>query len=171
MFHISLPTMISWANPIETFTITLLNSWMTVSSWIYVTGGSQGVWLLTLLIGLMLNMFLLCSSFIEDIPKICFDGSQLCSFKIIMCWHVSISSSVGYQVINPHLYPTINIGVWVLKSASIPSDLCWLIGLSQIDIPKSRHLLGFIKVFSVLFHNHKPWPKISSMTSLDSIVY
>ena len=46
-------------------------------------------------------------------------------FLIVMCRHVSISSSVGYQLINPHIYPTINIGIWVLKSASIPSGVCW----------------------------------------------
>ena len=60
MFHIRLPTMISWANLIGTFTIALLKSNMAMSSWIYVTGGAQGDWVLNWLIKLRLNRFLLC---------------------------------------------------------------------------------------------------------------
>ena len=112
-------------------------------------------------------MLLFWSSYIDDILNICFDGSQSCSFEILMCQHVSNSSSVVYWVTNPHVYTTVDIGIWVLKSASIPSDLCLLVGSSHIGIPKYWHWLGFIKVFSILFPNHKPWKNTSS----ESIVY
>ena len=135
------------------------------------TSGSHGVWLLTLLIDLMLNMLLLWYSSIEDILKICFDGSQLCSFEILMCRHVSISSSVEYQVINTHVNPTIDIGKWALKYASIPSCMFWLVGLSHNGMPKYWHWLGFINFFSVLLPNHKPCLNIIIMPSHDSIVY
>ena len=71
----------------------------------------------------------------------------------------------------PHVYPTINIGIWVLKSASITSGLYWLVGSLQIGMPKGWHWLCFIKVFSDLLPNHKPWPNISIVTYPDSIVY
>ena len=75
MFPIILPTMRFWVNPIETFSIALSKSWMAMSSWIYVTCGAQGVWLLTWLVDLRLNTLLFCYSLIEYILKICFDGS------------------------------------------------------------------------------------------------
>ena len=87
-----------------------------------------------------------------------------------MCCHVSILSYVGYQVINSLVYPTIYIYIWVLKSASINSGLCWSLGSSHNSVPKSQHWLGFIKVFFVLFPKHKPLPNISIMTSPDSIL-
>ena len=80
MFPTSLSTMRSWDNLNETFNITLSNSWMFMSSCIYVTGVAQVFWLLTWLIDLRLNMLLFWYSHIEDILKMCFDGSQLCSF-------------------------------------------------------------------------------------------
>ena len=156
--------MISWDNPIEKFTIDLYKSWMPISSCIHVTGGAQGVRLLTWLINLMLNTFLLWSSTIEDILKICFDGYQFCSSETVMCLHVSILSSVEYREINPQVNPTIEIEVWVLKSASLLSGLCWFVGLSHIGIPKSWHWLGFIKNFFILFLNHNPWSIIDIMT-------
>ena len=170
MYPISLSNMEYWANPIEKFTIDISKSWMAMSSWIYVTGGSQGVWLLSWFINLRLENFLLCSYSIENILNTCFDGYQFCSFEIVMCWHVSISSYVGYRVIYPHVNPTIDIGIWILKSASITSGLCWLVGSSQIGIPKYWHLLGFIKVFSILLTNHNLWPNIIIITCHDSIV-
>ena len=87
------------------------------------TGGAQGVCLLPLLIDLGLNTFIVCSSLIEDILKIYFDGPQLYSFEILMCQNVPILSYMEYQVINPHVDPTIDIGIWVLKSASIAIGL------------------------------------------------
>ena len=88
-----------------------------------------------------------------------------------MYQHLSISSSVGYRVINPNVDPTIYIGIWVFKFDSIPSGLCSLVGLSQIGMPKDWHWLGFIKMFSILFPKHNIWPNISIITSPDSIVY
>ena len=117
---------------------------MTMSSWIYVTGGAQGVLILTWLINLRLNTFLHCSSYIEDILKICLYWSQSCSSEIVMCRHVSISSSVGYLVINPHVDPTVNIDIWMFKTASIPSGMFRLVGSSQIGITKYHNWLGFI---------------------------
>ena len=61
--------------------------------------------------------------------------------------------------------------IWVSEYTSIPSGLCWLIGSSKIGIPKAWHWLGFIKVLSILFPNHKSCPNISIKTSPDSIVY
>ena len=98
-----------------------------------------------------------------------FDGSQSRSFEIVMCQHVSTSSSVGYRVINSHVDTTINIGLWILKSASITSVMFWLVGSLRIGIPRAQHWLGFIKVFSILFPNHKPWPNLSITTSPDYI--
>ena len=171
MLPIILSSIISWSNPIETFTIALSKSWMAMLYWIYVTGGARGVWVLNWLIYLRLNTLLLCSSSIGGTLKICFDGSQSCSFEIVMCWHVSILSSVGYQAINPHVDPTIDIGIRVLKSASIISGLWLSVGSSQIGMPKARHWLGFIKIFSILLPNHKPCPNISITTSQESILY
>ena len=142
-----------------------------MSYWVYATGVSQGVWLLTWLINLRLNTLLLWSSSIGDILKIYFDGYQSHSFEIVMCRHVSISSYVEYRVINPNVYPTIDIGILVLKSASIFSGLCWSVGSSEIGMPKSLHWLRFIKIFSILFSNHKPCPNIIIMTSPDYIIY
>ena len=56
-------------------------------------------------------MLLLFSLSIEDILKICFDGSQSCSSETKMFQHVSIILSVVYGVINPHVDPTIDIGI------------------------------------------------------------
>ena len=159
MFPIRFSTMISWANLIETFTIALSKSWMDISYWIYVTSWAQGFWLLMWLINLRLNTLLHLSSYIEDILRICFDGSQLCSSEIVMCRHVSIYSSVVYQVINPHVYSTINIGIRVLKYASIPIALCWLVRSSHIGTPKARHWLRFIIVFSIMLPKPKHWSK------------
>ena len=91
--------------------------------------------------------------------------------KTVISWHFSILSSVGCRVINAHVDPTINIGLWVLKYASITSGMFLSVGLSQIGIPKAWNYLGFIKVFFILFPNHNPLPNISIMNSPDSIVY
>ena len=88
-----------------------------------------------------------------------------------MCRHVWISSSVEYWVIYSHVDPTIENGRWLLKSASIPSGLCWSVGSSHIGMSKSVHWLGFIKIFFILLANHKTWPNIRIMTSPHSIVY
>ena len=131
-----------WDKPIEKFTIDLPKSWMAMSSWIHVTGGAQGILLLTWLIDLRLNKFIHWSSYIEYILKICLDGSQLCSSETVMRRHVSISSSMGFRLINQHVDPTISIGIWVLKSASIAISLCWSVGSSYIDFTRYRHWLG-----------------------------
>ena len=73
-----------------------------------------------------------------------------------MCWQVSILSFMGYRVINQHLDLTIDIGIWVLESASITSGLFWSLGSSQIDIPEDRHWMEFIKVLSL------QWPPLTS---------
>ena len=120
---------------------------------------------------LPLGLLFFRSFSMKYILKICFDGPQLCSFEIVICWYVLIVSSVGYQLINPNVYPTIKIGISILKYSSIPSGLCWSVGSSQIDMPKAWHWIGIIKVSSVLLPNHKPCPNVSIMTSLYSIVY
>ena len=88
-------------------------------------------------------------------------------------WCVEMSQSCHLWVtkLNPHMDSTINIGIWVLKSASIPSGLCWLVGSSHICIPKFWHWLVFIKVLSILFPNRKHCPNIIIINSLDSILY
>ena len=55
IFPISLSTMRSWVNLIYTISIALSKSWMAMSSWVNITVGSQGVWLLTGLIYMRLN--------------------------------------------------------------------------------------------------------------------
>ena len=77
---------------------------------------------------------------------------------------------MGHRLIYPHIDPTINIGIWVLKSASTPSGLWLSVRSSQISMPKDWHWLGFIKAFSILQPNHKPWPNIGIMKSPDSAV-
>ena len=96
IFPIILYTIRYWDNPIETLIIALPKSWMAMSYWINVTGGAQGVLLLTWLINMRFNTLLLCSYFIEYILRICFDGSQYCSYETVMGQHVSILSSMGY---------------------------------------------------------------------------
>ena len=119
----------------------------------------------------MFNTFIICYYSIKDILKLCFYGLQSCLYETVMCQYFSISSSVGYQVINPHMDITIDIGVWVLKYASISSDMCLSVGSSQIHIPKYWYWLGFVKVFSIVLPNHKPWTTIGIMTSPNFIVY
>ena len=53
---------------------------------------------------------------------------------------------------------------------SITSFLCGSVGSSHIWIPNFRHWFGFISDFSIIFPNHKPFPKSSITTSPESSV-
>ena len=96
---------------------------------------------------------------------------------IVFIWNSNVSTCLNIVIFGvPINEATFGSHYWhwymgVLIFASITSGLCWLLGSSNIGIPKVRYLLGFIKVISILLPNHKPWPNINIMTSPDSILY
>ena len=148
IFPISLSTMRSWVNLIDTISIALSKSWMAMSSWVNITVGSQGVWLLTGLIYMRLNTI--------------WSGNVSACLNLFICGVISNKSTCGSHC--QHL----DMGIKIC----IHSQFTVMIGrVSQIGIPKSHHWLGFIKCVSILLPNHNPWKNISIMTSPNSIVY
>ena len=90
------------------------------------------------------------------------NSNVLTCLNIVICGIPSNKSTCGSH----HLYWDMGVKMFLNHQFNI------LIGrVIAYWYTKNWHGLEFIRVFSILFPNHKPWPNIGIMTSTDSILY